>query len=106
MNHTVLIIGYCIYRIDDTYEQQRNFSLKILCYYCQKRKKSRFGLDGLVTSKNTKMTRPPLSSLTLAVNLADEKPKHLLTCPSLRPYLQSETKMTAKISDIILFLYA
>ena len=44
--------------------------------------KSRFGLDGLVTSKNTKMTRPPLSSLTLAVNLADEKPKHLLTCSS------------------------
>ena len=48
--------------------------------------KSRFGLDGLVSSKNTKMTRPPLSSLTLAVNLADEKPKHLLTCSSIRRY--------------------
>ena len=51
-----------------------------------KKAKSRFGLDGLVTSKNTKMTRPPLSSLTLAVNLADEKPKHLLTCASIKVY--------------------
>ena len=58
--------------------------MKILC--CQKSKKSRFGLDGLVTSKNTKMTRPPLSSLTLAVNLADEKtiaPSHVPITPGI-----------------------
>ena len=68
--------------------------------------KSRFGLDGLATSENTKMTRPPLSSLTLAVNLVadgDFKSRDV-TCVTLSTnaeMLNANKMYTSKIALII-----